>query len=53
MCPGLTSPGAVLTSVEKGTTVVSFQISVNFSYDPIICLIEASLLDSSTSELSL
>lgn len=24
MCPGLTSPGAVLTPVDKGTTVVSF-----------------------------
>lgn len=24
MCPGLTSPGAILTSAPKGTTVVSF-----------------------------
>lgn len=24
MCPGLTSPGAVLTPVPKGTAVVSF-----------------------------
>lgn len=31
MCPGLTSPGAVLTPVDKGTTVVSFFIFVDFN----------------------
>lgn len=31
MCPGLTSPGAIMTTVDKGTIVVSFCI-LNFVY---------------------
>ena len=31
MCPGLTSPGAKMTPVEKDTVVVSFHVSADFS----------------------
>ena len=30
MCPGLTSPGAIMTPAAKGTIVVSFEIVLNY-----------------------
>lgn len=30
MCPGLTSPGAKMTPVPKGTVVVSFNLIMHF-----------------------
>lgn len=31
MCPGLTSKGAKMMTVEKGTVVVSFKFKINYT----------------------